>query len=161
MKSFRIEPIGRDLDVATASTVVNALLANGNGRVRQVCGGKGLCATCHVKVRSGGEALSPLNARERSTLSMLTGADGSSRLACQAKVMAEGAVVEVPSGIYLESLADADSLVGRRAEEDLRHPVTGQILVPMGKLITRSIVNQLKQVQLDVLSILESSEVAR
>jgi len=158
VKSFRIEPLGKDLNITTAGTVVSALLQQGNGRVKQVCGGRGLCATCHVKVMEGQQALSPLNQRERTTLALLSGADGSSRLACQAKVLGEGVVIEVPEGIYLESLAQLDALVGRRAEETLRHPVTGVVLVPAGKIITRSVVNSIKDVELDVVEMLKRSD---
>lgn len=158
MKTFRIEPIGRDVDVMTSTNVVSALLKQGNGRVKQVCGGKGLCATCHVRVVAGAQALSPLSSRERSTLSLITGADATSRLACQAKVIGDGIVVQLPPGIYLDSLAELDALIGRRAEEPLCHPITGVVLVPAGKIITRSTVTQLKQVEVDVISMLERSD---
>ena len=81
MKNVRIEPVGRDLALKTSSNVVDALLAAGNGRVKQVCGGKGLCATCHIKVVAGERGLTPLTARERTRLAMITGTDATSRLA--------------------------------------------------------------------------------
>jgi len=130
----------------------------GNGQVKQICGGKGLCATCHIKVSSGQESLSPLGQREKRTLSLLSGADGNSRLGCQAKIIGNGVVIQVPDGIYLESLAQLDALVGRRAEEPLRHPLTGVILVPSGKIITRSTVNVLRNLDLDVVETLKRSE---
>jgi ferredoxin len=157
VKHFRIEPVGRDLDVNTATPLVQSLLKNGNGRVKQVCGGKGLCATCHVHVTQGAGSLSPLNDRERRTLSLITGADARSRLACQALVLGPGVVVEIPQGIYLESLADLEALVGRRADEPLCHPQTGAVLVPTGKIITRSVVKALGGV-LDVAGVLRGSE---
>jgi ferredoxin len=158
VKTFRIEPLGKEVDVKTTTTVVAALVQQGNGRVKQVCGGKGLCATCHIKVKEGQEALSPLNQRERTTLALLSGADACSRLACQAKVLGDGVVVELPDGIYLESLAQLDALIGRRAEEPLRHPVSGVVLVPSGKIITRSVVNQIKDIELDVVEMLKRSD---
>ena len=160
MKTFRIEPVGKEMDVRTATTIVQALLSQGNGRVKQVCGGKGLCATCHVKVRSGVGALSPVTARERSTLSLITGAGSTSRLACQAKVLGDGVIVDLPPGIYLESLADIEALIGRRAEEPLLHPVTGMIVVPAGKIITRSVVMGLKSIDMDVVSMLQRTDQA-
>ena len=158
MKTFRIEPIGKDVDVRTASTVVSALLAQGNGQVKQICGGKGLCATCHIKIGAGHDALSPLGQREKRTLSLLSGADGDSRLGCQAKILGNGVVVQLPDGIYLESLAQLDALVGRRAEEPLRHPLTGMVLVSAGKIITRSTVNVLRNLDLDVVEMLKRSD---
>lgn len=47
-----------------------------------VCGGKGRCSTCRIKVSEGLEALPPPNSVERTTLKRL-GADPDVRLACQ------------------------------------------------------------------------------
>jgi hypothetical protein len=58
--------------------------------------------------------------------------------------MANGVVVELPAGMYVNSLQDIEALIGRRAEQNLLHPVTGQILVEEGKLITRSVLKQLE-----------------
>lgn len=160
MKTFRIEPVGRSVDVMTATTLASALIAQGNGRVKQVCGGKGMCATCHVRVIQGAESLTPMTKREKGTLAMITGADASSRLACQAKIAGEGVVIDVPPGIYLESLAQAEALIGRRAEEPLVHPVTGVVLVPAGKIITRSVVTALKKIDLNVIDVLRTTEEA-
>jgi ferredoxin len=154
MKTFRIDTVGRSVDIATATSLAAALLAQGNGRIKQVCGGKGMCATCHVRVLAGAESLTPLNKREKGTLAMITGATPSSRLACQAKVVGEGVVIDVPPGIYLESIAQAEALIGRRAEEPLVHPVSGAILVPAGKIITRSTVMTLKSIDADVVAML-------
>lgn len=161
MKSIRIDPLGKEVDVRTSTTLVAALLAEGKGRVQTVCGGKGICATCHVKVTAGWEKLSPVRDREKRTLKMLSGVTASSRLACQAHVLGSGVTVELPGGIYLESLADLESLVGRRAEQPLFHPVDGRILVPQGKIITRSVVTAMKSFEVDILEILESSNVVR
>lgn len=158
MKNLRIEPIGTEVDVATATNVINALLDEAQGKVKAVCGGKGLCATCHVRVLENAQALSPLTAREQATLELITGATGASRLACQAKVLADGCVLEVPRGIYLESLADLESLIGRRAEDPFCHPISGAVLVPQGKIITRSVVMALSALDLDVVNVLKNSD---
>jgi ferredoxin len=158
MKVIRLEPIGKELDVRTSSTLVAALLTEGKGRVKQVCGGKGICATCHVRVVDGFEKLSPIAERERKTLTMISGADGCSRLACQALILGDGVTVQIPPGIYLEKLADIESLVGRRAEEPLCHPISGQALVPAGKIITRSVVLTLKSLEFDVINMLSASQ---
>lgn len=158
MKEFRIEPIGRSVELMTSTTLVAAMVQQAQGRVKQVCGGKGLCATCHVKVKKGAESLSPITAREKQTLSIISGADASSRLACQARVLGPGVVIDVPEGIYLSSLADVEALIGRRAEVPLLHPVSGAVLVPAGKIITRSVVMSIKSLDADVLSILRSTQ---
>jgi hypothetical protein len=46
--------------------------------------------------------------------------------------------------MYVNSLQDIEALVGRRAEQDLLHPITGEVLVEHGKLITRSTLKQLE-----------------
>jgi len=158
MKTIILEPIGRELDVRTSSTLVAALLREGRGSVKQVCGGKGMCATCHVRVRAGAERLSPIADRERKTLNMISGAHAASRLACQARVLGDGVTVEIPRGIYLEKLADIESLVGRRAEEPLVHPLSGAVLVPVGKIITRSVVGAIRSLELDLAGVLSATQ---
>jgi hypothetical protein len=59
-------------------------------------------------------------------------------------VLGEGIVVELPPGMYVNSLQDIEALIGRRAEENLLHPITGAVLVEAGKLITRSMMKQLE-----------------
>ena len=50
------------------------------------CGGMALCATCHVEVKSGLEALPPANDNELHMIDTLPNATSSSRLACQIQV---------------------------------------------------------------------------
>ena len=57
--------------------------------------------------------------------------------------MGNGVVVELPPGMYVNSIKDIESLIGRRAEQDLLHPLTGKVLVEQGKLITRSMMRQI------------------
>ena len=158
MKTPTLEPIGRDIDVRTSSLLVTALLRESRGRVKQVCGGKGICATCHVRVIAGNERLSPVRDRERRTLSLISGSDGCSRLACQAEVLGDGITVQIPPGIYLEKLADIEALIGRRAEEPLFHPISGNVLVPAGKIITRSVVGTIRDLEVDVVSALSGTQ---
>jgi ferredoxin len=158
MKQLRIEPLGTELDVRTATRVASALVKQTNGKVKLVCGGKGLCATCHVKVLEGANALSTLTERERMTLARITGADINSRLGCQAKIIYDGATVEVPAGIYLESLADLEALIGRRTDAPFYHPVTGGVLVPAGKIITRSVVMSLQGIEFDIVEKIQQSD---
>jgi hypothetical protein len=90
------------------------------------------------------EALSAINRREQRTLEVITSCKPNSRLACQARVLKNGVVVELPPGMYINSLKDIEALIGRRAEQDLLHPLTGQVLVEAGKLITRSTLKQIE-----------------
>ncbi|MFN8346617.1 MAG: 2Fe-2S iron-sulfur cluster-binding protein [Spirosomataceae bacterium] len=50
------------------------------------CGGMALCATCHVEVLAGGEALPPISDAELDILDTLPSATAESRLACQLRV---------------------------------------------------------------------------
>ena len=57
-----------------------------------VCSARGRCGTCRVHVDAGAQALSPLNDIERDTLARVDAGEGA-RLACQARVFAEGVAV--------------------------------------------------------------------
>jgi len=51
-------------------------------------------------------------------------------------VIGEGIVVEVPSGTHVSAIEDIESLIGRRAEQNILHPLNGKVLVEADKLIT-------------------------
>ncbi|HEY9597538.1 MAG TPA: 2Fe-2S iron-sulfur cluster-binding protein, partial [Cyanophyceae cyanobacterium] len=121
-----------------------SVLMNEELDVLKECGGRGMCATCHVYVKEGMSALSPINRREQRTLEVITSCKTNSRLACQARVLANGVIVELPPGMYINSVKDIEALIGRRAEQNLLHPVTGEVLVEEGKLITRSTLKQME-----------------
>jgi ferredoxin len=143
VKTIRLEPIGQQSAVQTNSNLLSVLL-NKDLDVLKECGGRGMCATCHVYVQEGMQSLTSINRREQRTLEVITSCKQNSRLACQARVIGEGVVVELPPGMYVNSLKDIEALIGRRAEQDLLHPITGEVLVETGKLITRSTLKQLE-----------------
>ncbi|MBW4519601.1 MAG: 2Fe-2S iron-sulfur cluster binding domain-containing protein [Scytolyngbya sp. HA4215-MV1] len=142
-KIVRLEPIAQETSVETNGNLLSVLL-NKDLDVLKECGGRGMCATCHVYIKDGMNALSTINRREQRTLEVITSCKPNSRLACQARVLQNGVVVELPPGMYINSLQDIEELIGRRAEQDLLHPITGQVLVESGKLITRSTLKQLE-----------------
>lgn len=142
-KIVRLEPIAQETSVETNGNLLSVLL-NKDLDVLKECGGRGMCATCHIYVQQGMEALSPVNRREQRTLEVITTCKPNSRLACQARVLQNGVVVELPPGMYINSIKDIEALIGRRAEQDLLHPITGQVLVEAGKLITRSVLKQIE-----------------
>jgi len=142
-KVVRLEPIAQDTSVETNGNLLSVLI-NKDLDVLRECGGRGMCATCHVYVKQGMEALSSIDRREQRTLEVITSCKTNSRLACQARVLGNGVVVELPPGMYINSIKDIEALIGRRAEQNLLHPVTGQVLVEEGKLITRSILKQIE-----------------
>jgi ferredoxin len=142
-KTVRLEPIAQETSVETNGNLLSILI-NKDLDVLKECGGRGLCATCHVYVRDGMADLTPINRREQRTLEVITSCKINSRLACQARVLGNSVVVELPPGMYINSLKDIEDLIGRRAEQDLLHPLTGQTLVEAGKLITRSTLRQIE-----------------
>jgi len=142
-KRVRIEPIAQIADIETNGNLLSILMEEDLNILKE-CGGRGMCATCHVYIQEGMNALSPIAKREQRTLEVITTCKPNSRLACQAKVMAEGVVVELPVGMYIQSIQDVEALIGRRCERPMLHPVTGQTLVEVGQLITRSMVRQLE-----------------
>ncbi|CAN1213373.1 2Fe-2S iron-sulfur cluster-binding protein [Tumidithrix helvetica PCC 7403] len=156
-KRVRIEPIAQEADIATNGALLSVLMGEDLNILKE-CGGRGMCATCHVYIQSGMDSLSPMARREQRTLEVITTCKPNSRLACQAKVMAEGVVVELPVGMYVQSIQDIEALIGRRCEKPLLHPVTGQTLVEIGQLITRSMVKQLENTDFRVSEQLPSTK---
>jgi uncharacterized 2Fe-2S/4Fe-4S cluster protein (DUF4445 family) len=117
-----LQPVGRRVQVATGSTVLEAAQASGVQLVA-VCGGVGTCGTCRVQAVDG--ALSAETAEEKDWLSVTERASGW-RLACQAKVL--GAVrLDVPP----ESLSAAQRLQteGLAVDFELDPPVVAVDLV--------------------------------
>jgi len=149
MKTLRLDPINESVQVPTRTDLLQALLAR-DLPVLMACGGKGLCATCHVHIKAGADRLTPPTEREARTLLRITGADARSRLACQARVLGEGVVVELPEGMYVERAEDLMSLLGKRAETNILHPINGAVLVARGKIITRSRLEELKSLNVEM-----------
>jgi ferredoxin len=114
-KTVRLEPIAQVTSVATNDNLLSVLL-NKDLDVLRECGGRGMCATCHVYVREGMEGLSPINRREQRTLEVITSCKTNSRLACQACVLKDGVVVELPSGMYINSIKDIEDWATGGAE---------------------------------------------
>jgi ferredoxin len=143
-KTVRLEPISQQTEVETNGNLLSVLL-NKDLDVLRECGGRGMCATCHIYVKQGMDSLSPMNRREQRTLEVITSCQPNSRLACQSRVMDNGVVVELPPGMYINSIKDIEDLIGRRADQDLLHPLTGKVLVEAGKLITRSTMKAIEE----------------
>jgi len=142
VKQIKLQPSGEVYEVKTNTALSTDILAEKLGLI-MACGGHGLCATCHVFVKDGGDNLSPVSDREKKTLQRVTSCSPASRLACQARV--HGPVeVSLPEGRYLESAEELESLIGRRAETNILHPVTGQVLVKQGQIISKFATRQLK-----------------
>ena len=157
LKLVTLQPLGEGVNVKTESRLLESLLAS-NCEVAMACGGQGICATCHVKVLQGHDSLSPPTSREQRSLSLMTGRCQGSRLACQAKVLGEGVVIELPEGMFIEKADDLTSLVGRRTKIPILHPRDGRVLIRKNKIITLSKITQLEKEDFDVMGVRASSE---
>ena len=147
-KLIKLDPINVEVSIQTNDNLLSALLKK-DLSVMKECGGRGMCATCHVYITQGMESLSPVNRRELRSLEVITTCTKFSRLACQARVLGEGVTVEVPSGMYISEIENIEDLICRRAEDNILHPITGAVLVEKDKLITRSMISQLKDTQVE------------
>ncbi|MEN9567417.1 MAG: hypothetical protein RLZZ69_2613 [Cyanobacteriota bacterium] len=156
VKTVRLDPFGTNTAIATNTNLLSVLMQN-DVEVTQECGGRGICATCHVYIREGEDSISPVTKREQRTLGSITSCNVNSRLACQARVIGEGVIVELPAGMYISQDDDIEDLIGRRAQSNLLHPLSGQVLVEEGKLITRSVIAQLQTTQSQVKEFLNKS----
>lgn len=156
-KKVTLEPLGDTTYIATNDTLLSALLKNDLSVLRK-CRGRGICATCHVFVKEGMEQLSPVGSQELDTLKSIKNRQANSRLACQSRVLGNEVIVEVPSGMYLNTVDDIEALIGRRAQEDILHPITGDILVLKDKLITRTMISQLEVTQDEIVAHISNSQ---
>lgn len=149
MKNVTIGNDPKKAVINTQERLLDALLIR-NVEVKMLCQGRGLCATCHVYVTKGAHCLTPMTDREKLTLSILTGAQPNSRLACQSHVLGDGVEVELPKGLYIESFADIESLIGKRTPVPILHPVSGRVLIQENRIITRSAIHELRDVDIDI-----------
>jgi ferredoxin len=142
-------PLNKASDVEYGTNLLETLLKN-EIQVKSVCKGRGICATCQVKVKCNPMALSPRTPQETKTLSLIVGADENTRLACQSRIIGEGVMIEMPMSLYVESLDQLMDLIGEEAVSDYRHPVTGAIMIPKNKILTRSQLSLFKTLTEDI-----------
>jgi ferredoxin len=129
--------------VAEPGRLIDGLASLGHDMLR-ACGERGICATCHVVVKSGAQHLTARTEREHRTLGRLANATPDSRLACQARVQPGGSVaIALPGARYVTSQEDLMTLVGKRARKPILHPVDGRILIQKGKIMTRTVLMSL------------------
>lgn len=142
-------PLNKAAEVASGANLLETLLAN-ELKVRSLCKGRGICATCQVKVKCNPQGLSPKTPQEQKTLGLIVNATPDTRLACQSRVLADGVVIELPQGLYLEAMDDLLDLIGDTAVADYLHPLTGAVLIPRDKVITRTQLQTFKTLAADV-----------
>ncbi len=114
--------------------------------INQICGGQGMCASCHFFVNEGADALTPQTKQEQMTFQYTNIDRPGARLACQTRVIGNGVVIELPKGTFVESEQDLEQSIGKKANKTLIHPMTGEVLVQEGKLILRSALEKMQAV---------------
>ena len=88
-------PEGLRFQARPGRKLVDELLQAGIA-IEHACEKVGACATCHVHVRSGAEALTPADEDEEDQLDDAWGVDAQSRLSCCVKVRGPALVIELP-----------------------------------------------------------------
>lgn len=112
--------------------------------VNQICGGQGMCASCHFFVVDGATALTPPTQQEQMTFQFTKIERPGARLACQTRVIGDGVIIELPKGTFVESEQDLERQIGKKAQKTLIHPLTGEVLVEAGKLVLRSALEKMQ-----------------
>ncbi|OFZ70693.1 MAG: ferredoxin, 2Fe-2S type, ISC system [Betaproteobacteria bacterium RBG_16_58_11] len=88
-------PQGAAIDATPGKTICDTLLENGI-EIEHACEKSCACTTCHVIVREGFESLLPAEELEEDLLDKAWGLEPTSRLSCQALVMSQDLVIEIP-----------------------------------------------------------------
>jgi ferredoxin len=144
MTKFTISIDNKPVEVEQNSTVLAAFKAH-DVLVDQICGGQGMCASCHFFVIDGSDSLTAPTQQEQMTLQFTKIDRPGARLACQTRVVGSGVIIEMPQGTFVKSAQDLEQGIGKRAEQTLIHPMTGEILVEKGKLVMRSALEKMKE----------------
>ena len=90
------------LDATPGTCLLDALIGAGL-ELEHACEKAGVCATCHVYVRAGGDSLTAPDAQEEDGLDVAWGLDPDSRLSCRTRVGEGDLVIELPR--YTRNLA--------------------------------------------------------
>jgi len=88
-------PQGAAIDATPGKTICDTLLENGI-EIEHACEKSCACTTCHVIVREGFESLVPAEELEEDLLDKAWGLEPTSRLSCQALIMSQDLVIEIP-----------------------------------------------------------------
>ena len=88
-------PEGAAIEATSGTTICDTLLANGI-EIEHACEKSCACTTCHVIVREGLESLTEAEEKEEDLLDKAWGLEPNSRLSCQAVIMNQDLVIEIP-----------------------------------------------------------------
>jgi ferredoxin len=143
MTSITLSIDGLPVEAPLNSNIISIFKSQGIS-INQICGGQGMCASCHFFVVAGSELLSPPTTQEKATLQYTKIDRPGARLACQSCVTGNGLAIELPKGTFVKSEGDLAASIGKKATKTLIHPLTGEVLVEEGKLILRSAVEKMQ-----------------
>jgi ferredoxin len=144
MSTITIKIDGKQVQAQANSTILS-VFRDHNILVNQICGGQGMCASCHFFVVGGEDGLTTPTQQEQMTLKFTKISRPGARLACQTRAIGEGIVIELPNGTFVESVEDLEQEIGKKAKKTLIHPMTGEVLVEAGKLVMRSALEKMKE----------------
>jgi ferredoxin len=144
MSTITIDIDGQKVQAEQNSTLLS-VFKDHDILVNQICGGQGMCASCHFFVVGGLDALTTPTKQEQMTLQFTKIDRPGARLACQTRVIGDGIMIELPKGTFVESEQELVQEIGKKAKKTLIHPMTGEVLVEAGKLVMRSALEKMKQ----------------
>ena len=143
MATVTITIDGKQVEAKENSTLLSVFKEH-DILVNQICGGQGMCASCHFFVVDGVTSLTAPTQQEQMTLQFTKIDRPGARLACQTRAIGDGIVIELPTGTFVESEQDLEQKIGKKADKTLIHPMTGEVLVEAGKLVLRSALEKMK-----------------
>jgi ferredoxin len=144
MSTITISIDGQQVQAEQNSTLLS-VFRDHDILVNQICGGQGMCASCHFFVVEGLDAMTAPTKQEQMTLQFTKIDRPGARLACQTRAIGNGIVIELPNGTFVESEQELEQEIGKKAKKTLIHPMTGEVLVEAGKLVMRSALEKMKQ----------------
>jgi ferredoxin len=144
MSTITISIDGQQVQAEQNSTLLSVFREH-DILVNQICGGQGMCASCHFFVVEGLDAMTAPTKQEQMTLQFTKIDRPGARLACQTRAIGNGIVIELPNGTFVESEQELEQEIGKKAKKTLIHPMTGEVLVEAGKLVMRSALEKMKQ----------------
>ena len=144
MSTITISIDGQQIQAEQNSTLLSVFREH-DILVNQICGGQGMCASCHFFVVDGLDAMTAPTKQEQMTLQFTKIDRPGARLACQTRAIGNGIVIELPNGTFVESEQELEQEIGKKAKKTLIHPMTGEVLVEAGKLVMRSALEKMKQ----------------
>jgi 2Fe-2S ferredoxin len=113
MPKVRFEPDGIEIEVKLGTTILQAAEQSG-ARLGSACGGVCACSTCHVYISEGLDGLSEMEEAEEDILDKAFDVRRNSRLACQARLQADGRTVVTISSASRQSFFDEHPELRRR-----------------------------------------------